>query len=334
MVDEEKRDTVGAVTSRVIVVVAVAADAGPVLPAASDAPAAAKTGMIVPPVVHVTVTVREVPESVSGAKVQVAVPLLEKSPIATPVTFSENVSAYVMLDAFVGDEAADVNDETVGAVVSMMIALAPSMLLAPDGTVVDVIVLPAVSATVPIVKLDTVRSAEFCVAATVYVPVSVVPAEAAVSSTVAPVSSVAVSVLPDWTASLVVAVMLIVAPALYEPSVVDDEKLDTVGAVESTVTDNALDVDVTTESSAVDATAVSECAPALNVPVVQDQAPVVSFARHALPVSVPPSFSCTDAPGGADPVNVSAVLVVRSSLFEAPVSEPAAKSGVVTLGSA
>ena len=65
-----------------------------------------------------------------------------------------------MLDAFVGDEAADVNDETVGAVVSMMIALAPSMLFVPDGTVVDVIALPAVSATVPIVKLDTVRSAE------------------------------------------------------------------------------------------------------------------------------------------------------------------------------
>ena len=333
-VDEEKLDTVGAVTSRVIVVVAVAAGAGPVLPAASEAPADANTGMIVPPVVHVTVTVREAPESVSGAKVQVAVPLLEKSPIATPVTFSENVSAYVMLDAFVGDEAADVNDETVGAVVSMMIALAPSMLLAPDGTVVDVIVLPAVSATVPIVKLDTVRSAEFCVAATVYVPVSVVPAEAAVSSTVAPVSSVAVSVLPDWTASLVVAVMLIVAPALYEPSVVDDEKLDTVGAVESTVTDNALDVDVTTESSAVDATAVSECAPALNVPVVQDQAPVVSFARQVLPVSVPPSFSWTDAPGGAEPVNVSTVLVVRSSLFDAPVSEPASKSGTDTAGRA
>ena len=91
-VDEEKLDTVGAVTSRVMVVVAVAADAGPVLPAASEAPAAAKTGMTVPPVVHVTVTVREAPESVSGAKVQVAVPLFEKSPIATPVTVSENVS--------------------------------------------------------------------------------------------------------------------------------------------------------------------------------------------------------------------------------------------------
>jgi len=128
--------------------------------------------------------------------------------------------------------------------------------------------------------------------------------------------------------------MLIVAPALYEPSAVDDENDDTVGAVESTVTDSALDVDVTTESSAVDATAVSECTPALNVPVVHDHAPVVSFARHVLPVSVPPSFNWTDAPGGAEPVNVSAVLVVRSSLFDTPVSEPATKSGVETAGRA
>jgi hypothetical protein len=168
----------------------------------------------------------------------------------------------------------------------------------------------------------------------VYVPDSVVPADAAVSSTVAPVSSVTVSVLPDWTASLIVAVTLIVAPALYAPSVVEEEKLETVGAVVSTVTDNALDVDVTTESSVVDATAVSECTPALSVPVVHDQAPVVSFARHVLPVSVPPSFSWTDAPGGAEPVNVSAVLVVRSSLFDAPVSEPATKSGTDTAGRA
>jgi hypothetical protein len=151
----------------VIVVVAVTADAGPVLPAASDAPADAKTGMIVPPVVHVTVTVRELPESVPGAKVQVAVPLLEKSPAATPVTDSENVSMYVTLDAFVGDAAAEVNDDTVGAVVSTTIAFAPAILLAPDGTVVDVIALPAVSASVPIVKLDTVKSDEFCEAPTV-----------------------------------------------------------------------------------------------------------------------------------------------------------------------
>jgi hypothetical protein len=45
-------------------------------------------------------------------------------------------------------------------VVSITIALAPAMLFAPVGTVVDVIALPAVSATVPMVKLETVRSLE------------------------------------------------------------------------------------------------------------------------------------------------------------------------------
>ena len=128
-----------------------------------------------------------------------------------------------------------VNDDTVGAVVSITIALEPAMLFRPDGTVVEVIALPAVSATVPIVKLETVRSPEFCPAATVYVPVSVVPADAAVSTTASPVSSVAVIVLPDWIASLAVAVTLIVAPALYEPSTVEDEKLAMVGAVTSRV---------------------------------------------------------------------------------------------------
>ena len=72
-----------------------------------------------------------------------------------------------MLDAFVGVDCADVKLDTVGAVVSTTIAFAPAMLLAPVGTVVDVIVLPAVSATVPIEKLDTVRSDEFCEAPTV-----------------------------------------------------------------------------------------------------------------------------------------------------------------------
>ena len=72
-----------------------------------------------------------------------------------------------MLDAFVGVDCADVKLDTVGAVVSTTIAFDPAMLLAPVGTVVDVIALPAVSATVPIVKLETVRSDEFCEAPTV-----------------------------------------------------------------------------------------------------------------------------------------------------------------------
>ena len=46
----------------------------------------------------------------------------------------------------------------VGAVVSITKAFAPAILFAPVGTVVEVIALPAVSATVPIVKLETVKS--------------------------------------------------------------------------------------------------------------------------------------------------------------------------------
>ena len=86
-------ETLGAEASRVIVVVAVAADAGPVLDTASAAPLIAKTGVTVPALQPDTVTVRDEPESAPGANVQpVAVPELVKSPAATPVTFSEKVS--------------------------------------------------------------------------------------------------------------------------------------------------------------------------------------------------------------------------------------------------
>jgi hypothetical protein len=89
---ETKLETVGAVTSRVIVVLDVAAAAGPVLPAASLAPPTANSGTTVPAEQLVIVTVRDVPESVPGANAQpVAVPVFEKSPAATPVTDSENV---------------------------------------------------------------------------------------------------------------------------------------------------------------------------------------------------------------------------------------------------
>ena len=81
---------VGAVLSRVIVVVAVAALAGPALPAASEAPLIANRGITVPSPHDVIVTVRVFPESVPGANTQLsAVPLLEKSAAATPVTDSE-----------------------------------------------------------------------------------------------------------------------------------------------------------------------------------------------------------------------------------------------------
>jgi hypothetical protein len=81
------------------------------------------------------------------------------------------------------------------------------------------------------------------------VPVNVVPAEAAVSVTVAPVFRVTTNEFPDRMASLVVAVMLIVWVARYEPSVVVEEKAMTVGGIPTvTVVDaefaNAGPVDV------------------------------------------------------------------------------------------
>ena len=85
----------------------------------------------------------------------------------------------------------------VGTTPSITIAFAPPMLLDPLGTVVEVMALPAVSSTVPIVNEDTVKSEDELPEATVYVPVSVVPADAAVSVTVAPELSETVSVLPD-----------------------------------------------------------------------------------------------------------------------------------------
>jgi hypothetical protein len=55
--------------------------------------------------------------------------------------------------------AADAANVTVGAVVSIIIALAPAILLAPVGTVVDVITLPALSIGALVNAYDdTVRS--------------------------------------------------------------------------------------------------------------------------------------------------------------------------------
>ena len=103
------------------------------------------------------------------------------------------------------------------------------------GKVVDPIALPAASTAVPTVKLATVSAEAASLACTVYVPVKDVPADAAVSVTVRAgvVFNVAVIVPPDWTASPVVAVTLIVLPAPYVPVAVVDEKAVTVGAVAS-----------------------------------------------------------------------------------------------------
>ena len=152
----------------VIVTTDVAAAAGPVLPAASDAWLAANLGATVPVVEHVAVTVRVVAGvSDPGSKVHVAEPVLTKSASDTPVTASLKVSVKENDVELVGEVCVVVNDVTVGAVVSMTMALAPAMLFDPVGLVVEVIVLPAVSRTVPMVNDDTVRSAVVSVACTV-----------------------------------------------------------------------------------------------------------------------------------------------------------------------
>jgi len=111
--------TLGAVVSRVMVLDAVVADDGPVLPAVSVPPSAANRGMIVPSEHPDTRTVRVVPESEPGANEQpVAVPAFEKSPASTPVTPSENVKVNEIVAEFVGVEAAEVNDTTEGIAVS------------------------------------------------------------------------------------------------------------------------------------------------------------------------------------------------------------------------
>ena len=113
--------TVGAVVSRVIVSVAVAADAGPVLPAVSVPPSAANCGMIVPAEQPDTVTVYEVPEPDTANEQPVAVPVLEKSPNVTPLTDLENVMVYSIDDAFVGVDCVEVNPVTPGTEVSRVI---------------------------------------------------------------------------------------------------------------------------------------------------------------------------------------------------------------------
>ena len=118
---DENDETVGLVTSRVIVVEASATEAGPVFPAVSVASLTANRGMIVPSPHDKTVTVRDVPESVPGANTQPdAEPAFEKSPAATPVTDSEKVNVNVNDEAFVGVDCAEANDDTEGFAVSMV----------------------------------------------------------------------------------------------------------------------------------------------------------------------------------------------------------------------
>ena len=74
-----------------VTVVAVVLAEGPAFEASSTTLPELILRMRVPSVVHVTDNVRLDPESDPGSNVQVAVPVFEKSPAATPVTDSENV---------------------------------------------------------------------------------------------------------------------------------------------------------------------------------------------------------------------------------------------------
>ena len=134
----------------------------------------------------------------------------------------------------VGEDCEVVSETTVGEAVSIVMSFAPPMLFVPVGSVVDVIAFPAVSRTVPMVKLETVRSAAVSPASTVYVPENVWPADTAVSVTVLPLFRVAEMVLPARTDSEAVAVTFTVSPALYAPFAVVEENEVMVGAVVST----------------------------------------------------------------------------------------------------
>ena len=89
---------------------------------------------------------------------------LLSEPSVALTSASANVDVASLAVNVTVDVPAELTDEglattvIVGTTPSITMAFAPAMLLAPLGTVVDVIALPAVSSTVPIVKLETVKS--------------------------------------------------------------------------------------------------------------------------------------------------------------------------------
>jgi hypothetical protein len=129
--------------------------------------------------------------------------------------------------------------------------------------------------------------------------------------------------------------MLIAPPTPYEPSAVEDENAVTVGNTVSTVTERLDEVEVTVElvRIVVD-TAVIAFVPLVSTPVSHVHAPDVALAVHVLPEATPSTYSCTVEPTGAEPVNVSVVVDVMLSLFNAPESSAESRSGVEMLGSA
>jgi hypothetical protein len=74
-----------------------------------------------------TVTVYDEPEPDTAKEQPVAVPAFAKSPPAPPAkpeTVASNVSEYSIDEALLGDDTAEVNDDTDGAVVSIVSATA------------------------------------------------------------------------------------------------------------------------------------------------------------------------------------------------------------------
>ena len=161
--------TVGAVVSAIVTVVDCGDEVSEVcaLPAVSviekDAAAVNVETVAPPPAVadDVAVTVHTVVEVCTiPVKAEIFVKLksvpdtvdkLEQTTVSLPVTVNVIVPEV--------EVAADAANVTVGAVVSMTIAFAPAMLLAPVGTVVDVITFPALSVGALVnANEETVRS--------------------------------------------------------------------------------------------------------------------------------------------------------------------------------
>ena len=210
---------------------------------------------------------------------------------------------------------------------SITIACAPAMLLAPLGTDVDVITLPAVS-TGALVNTydDTVKSLLVSPAPTVYVPVKVVP-EAFVNTTVSPVFSVTVIDEPSATASFIVAVILTALPTPKVPFDCVVENEDTVGPVVSTVTLTAAEMAESTPPpvcfEVIDQTPSASvpklqlvCAVAVKVQVTFAEPDFVAVIVTVLPFVAP----LTE--------RVGVLSDVMLSELEEPVSEPASTSGV------
>ena len=148
--------------------------------------------------------------------------------------------------------------------------------------------------------------------------------------TVAPSSRVTVafaSAVPTKT-GVVTLVTLSVFDAPLSEAAVRSGVLGAAGAVVSIVTDNAAEATLTLPARLV-AFAVTEWVPWPSVPAVIDQLPLPSAVP--LPIAVAPSNRVTVVFASAVPTNTGVVNLVTLSVFDAPLSVVAVKSGVLGL---